>query len=166
MLPTSVLTVSPVDEVVFDSSIITTLLNNNHQVIALSTSTNKILTILKPLMEGNPMNLNDEELNASFEKKVDTLFGMKKLFSNLEGEKKRMWDGMITGMINDLSEYNDKEVRVQEGMNHDPLHLGHTWQSRIHCFLHTQPTHDHNRPSLPITEHRVHKTSNNSVHNE
>ena len=72
------------------------------------------------------MNLNDEELNASFEKKVDTLFGMKKLFSYLERGKKRMWDGMITGMINDLSEYNDKEVPAPEGMNQyedDPLHL-------------------------------------------
>ena len=83
-LPTSVLTVSPVDEVESEASFVTELLRDVDQLVETSTSVKRRVRMLNPLLEGDYVKPKDEDLVASVGKKLDLLAEKKELLPSLE----------------------------------------------------------------------------------
>mgnify|MGYP003085561277 CR=1 FL=1 len=123
-LPTSVLTVPPVDEVESEASFVTELLRDVDQLVEASTS----------LLEGDHVKPKDEDLVASVGKKLDSLAEKKESLSSLEREKLRVMDDILTGMLSSFGKGNqqgeqaevlpvqeeqEQEEQEQEGQNQD-----------------------------------------------
>ena len=102
-LPISVLTVRPVDDAKSGSPFINELMNDVEQLGKASESVNKRLEELKPLLMGDPTEPKDEELDGRIEEKLASLVQKKDKLSSLEPKKKRLWNDLLVGMVNDLS---------------------------------------------------------------
>ena len=138
-LPTSVLTVPPVDEVKSEASFVTELLRDVDQLVEASTSVKRRVRMLKPLLEGDHVKPKDEDLVASVGKKLDSLAEKKESLSSLEREKLRVMDDILTGMLSSFGKGNqqgeqaevlpvqeeqeqeeqEQEEQEQEGQNQD-----------------------------------------------
>ena len=66
-----------------------------------SASVNRRLKELKILLKGDPAQPN--ELDGRIEEKLASVVQMKDLLSSVEPRKKRLWNDLLGGMVNDLS---------------------------------------------------------------
>ena len=81
-----------------------------------SASVNRRLKELKILLKGDPAQLN--ELDGRIEK-LASVVQMKDLLSSVEPRKKRLWNDLLGGTVNDLSKRNRGRVVAQEVERHD-----------------------------------------------
>ena len=82
-----------------------------------SASVNRRLKELKILLKGDPAQLN--ELDGRIEEKLASVVQMKDLLSSVEPRKKRLWNDLLCGMVNDLSKRSRGRVVAQEVVNPD-----------------------------------------------
>ena len=80
-----------------------------------SASVNRRLKELKILLKGDPAQLN--ELDGRIEEKLASVVQMKDLLSSVEPRKKRLWNDLLCGMVNDLSKRSRGRVVAQEVVN-------------------------------------------------
>lgn len=118
-LPMSVLTVRPVDAAESGVSVIGDLMSDVQQLCKTSVSVNRRLKMLKPLLKGDPAKPKDEELDGSIERQLASLVQMKDVLSSLKPKKKRFWNNVLAGMVNDLSKTRRRCVTTQEVEGHD-----------------------------------------------
>ena len=77
-----------------------------------SASVNRRLKELKILLKSDPAQPN--ELDGRIEEKLASVVQMKDLFSSVEPRKKRLWNDLLGGTVNDLSKRSRGRVVVQE----------------------------------------------------
>ena len=82
-----------------------------------SASVNRRLKELKILLKGDPAQPN--ELDRRIEEKLASVVQMKDLLSSVEPRKKRLWNDLLGGMVNDLSKRNRRHVVTQAIERHD-----------------------------------------------
>ena len=82
-----------------------------------SASVNRRLKELKILLKGDPAQPN--ELDRRIEEKLASVVQMKDLLSSVEPRKKRLWNDLLCGMVNDLSKRSRERVVAQEVVNPD-----------------------------------------------
>ena len=82
-----------------------------------SASVNRRLKELKILLKGDPAQPN--ELDGRIEEKLASVVQMKDLLSSVEPRKKRLWNDLLGGMVNDLNKRNRGRVVAQEVERHD-----------------------------------------------
>ena len=82
-----------------------------------SASVNRRLKELKILLKGDPAQPN--ELDGRIEEKLASVVQMKDLLSSVEPRKKRLWNDLLGGMVNDLSKRSRGRVVAQEVERHD-----------------------------------------------
>ena len=82
-----------------------------------SASVNRRLKELKILLKGDPAQLN--ELDGRIEEKLASVVQMKDLLSSVEPRKKRLWNDLLGGTVNDLSKRSRGCVVAQEVVNPD-----------------------------------------------
>ena len=82
-----------------------------------SASVNRRLKELKILLKGDPAQLN--ELDGRIEEKLASVVQMKDLLSSVEPRKKRLWNDLLGGTVNDLSKRSRGRVVAQEVVNPD-----------------------------------------------
>ena len=82
-----------------------------------SASVNRRLKELKILLKGDPAQPN--ELDGRIEEKLASVVQMKDLLSSVEPRKKRLWNDLLCGMVNDLSKMSRGRVVAQEVVNPD-----------------------------------------------
>ena len=82
-----------------------------------SASVNRRLKELKILLKGDPAQPN--ELDGRIEEKLASVVQMKDLLSSVEPRKKRLWNDLLCGMVNDLSKRSRGRVVAQEVVNPD-----------------------------------------------
>ena len=82
-----------------------------------SASVNRRLKELKILLKGDPAQPN--ELDGRIEEKLASVVQMKDLLSSVEPRKKRLWNDLLCGMVNDLSKRSRERVVAQEVERHD-----------------------------------------------
>lgn len=80
-----------------------------------SASVNRRLKELKILLKGDPAQPN--ELDGRIEEKLASVVQMKDLLSSVEPRKKRLWNDLLGGMVNDLSKRSRGRVVAQEVVN-------------------------------------------------
>lgn len=80
-----------------------------------SASVNRRLKELKILLKGDPAQPN--ELDGRIEEKLASVVQMKDLLSSVEPRKKRLWNDLLCGMVNDLSKRSRGRVVAQEVVN-------------------------------------------------
>ena len=118
-LPESVLTVWPKNDDESGSSFIDGLIVDVHRLSKASTSVNRGLKELKTLFKDDPAKPKDKELDRRIEENLSSLVQMKDLLLSLEPRKKRLWNNMLGGMVNDLSKRRRGCVVAQEAGRHD-----------------------------------------------
>ena len=72
---------------------------------------------MKILLKGDPAQPN--ELDGRIEEKLASVVQMKDLLSSVEPRKKRLWNDLLGGMVNDLSKRSRGRVVAQEVERHD-----------------------------------------------
>lgn len=72
---------------------------------------------MKILLKGDPAQPN--ELDGRIEEKLASVVQMKDLLSSVEPRKKRLWNDLLGGMVNDLSKRSRERVVAQEVERHD-----------------------------------------------
>lgn len=77
-----------------------------------SASVNRRLKELKILLKGDPA--QPHELDGRIEEKLASVVQMKDLLSSVEPRKKRLWNDLLGGMVNDLNKRNRGRVVAQE----------------------------------------------------
>ena len=82
-----------------------------------SASVNRRLKELKILLKGDPAQPN--ELDGRIEEKLASVVQMKDLLSSVEPRKKRLWNDLLGGMVNDLSKRSRGRVATQAIERHD-----------------------------------------------
>ena len=82
-----------------------------------SASVNRRLKELKILLKGDPAQPN--ELDGRIEEKLASVVQMKDLLSSVEPRKKRLWNDLLCGMVNDLSKRSRGRVVAQAIERHD-----------------------------------------------
>ena len=82
-----------------------------------SASVNRRLKELKILLKGDPAQPN--ELDGRIEEKLASVVQMKDLLSSVEPRKKRLWNDLLGGTVNDLSKMSRGRVVAQEVVNPD-----------------------------------------------
>ena len=82
-----------------------------------SASVNRRLKELKILLKGDPAQPN--ELDGRIEEKLASVVQMKDLLSSVEPRKKRLWNDLLGGTVNDLSKRSRGRVVAQEVERHD-----------------------------------------------
>ena len=82
-----------------------------------SASVNRRLKELKILLKGDPAQPN--ELDGRIEEKLASVVQMKDLFSSVEPRKKRLWNDLLGGTVNDLNKRSRGRVVAQEVVNPD-----------------------------------------------
>ena len=82
-----------------------------------SASVNRRLKELKILLKGDPAQPN--ELDGRIEEKLASVVQMKDLLSSVEPRKKRLWNDLLGGTVNDLSKRSRGRVVAQEVVNPD-----------------------------------------------
>ena len=82
-----------------------------------SASVNRRLKELKILLKGDPAQPN--ELDGRIEEKLASVVQMKDLLSSVEPRKKRLWNDLLGGTVNDLSKRSRGRVVAQEVENHN-----------------------------------------------
>lgn len=82
-----------------------------------SASVNRRLKELKILLKGDPAQPN--ELDGRIEEKLASVVQMKDLLSSVEPRKKRLWNDLLGGTVNDLNKRNRGRVVAQEVVNPD-----------------------------------------------
>ena len=82
-----------------------------------SASVNRRLKELKILLKGDPAQPN--ELDGRIEEKLASVVQMKDLLSSVEPRKKRLWNDLLGGTVNDLSKRSRGRVVAQEVGNHN-----------------------------------------------
>ena len=82
-----------------------------------SASVNRRLKELKILLKGDPAQPN--ELDRRIEEKLASVVQMKDLLSSVEPRKKRLWNDLLGGTVNDLSKRSRGRVVAQEVVNPD-----------------------------------------------
>ena len=82
-----------------------------------SASVNRRLKELKILLKGDPAKPKDKELDGRIEEKLASVVQMKDLLSSVEPRKKRLWNDLLGGMVNDLSKRSRGRVVAQEVVN-------------------------------------------------
>ena len=82
-----------------------------------SASVNRRLKELKILLKGDPAQPN--ELDGRIEEKLASVVQMKDLLSSVEPRKKRLWNDLLGGTVNDLSKRSRGRVVAQEVGRHD-----------------------------------------------
>lgn len=82
-----------------------------------SASVNRRLKELKILLKGDPAQLN--ELDGRIEEKLASVVQMNDLLSSVEPRKKRLWNDLLGGTVNDLSKRSRGRVVAQEVVNPD-----------------------------------------------
>ena len=80
-----------------------------------SASVNRRLKELKILLKGDPAQPN--ELDGRIEEKLASVVQMNDLLSSVEPRKKRLWNDLLCGMVNDLSKRSRGRVVAQEVVN-------------------------------------------------
>ena len=80
-----------------------------------SASVNRRLKELKILLKGDPAQPN--ELDGRIEEKLASVVQMKDLLSSVEPRKKRLWNDLLGGTVNDLSKRSRGRVVAQEVVN-------------------------------------------------
>lgn len=80
-----------------------------------SASVNRRLKELKILLKGDPAQPN--ELDGRIEEKLASVVQMKDLLSSVKPRKKRLWNDLLGGMVNDLSKRSRGRVVAQEVVN-------------------------------------------------
>ena len=80
-----------------------------------SASVNRRLKELKTLLKGDPAQPN--ELDGRIEEKLASVVQMKDLLSSVEPRKKRLWNDLLGGTVNDLSKRSRGRVVAQEVVN-------------------------------------------------
>ena len=80
-----------------------------------SVSVNRRLKELKILLKGDPAQPN--ELDRRIEEKLASVVQMKDLLSSMEPRKKRLWNDLLGGTVNDLSKRSRGRVVAQEVVN-------------------------------------------------
>ena len=80
-----------------------------------SASVNRRLKELKILLKGDPAQPN--ELDGRIEEKLASVVQMKDLLSSVEPRKKRLWNVLLGGTVNDLNKRNRGRVVAQEVVN-------------------------------------------------
>ena len=70
---------------------------------------------MKILLKGDPAQPN--ELDGRLEEKLASVVQMKDLLSSVEPRKKRLWNDLLGGMVNDLSKRSRGRVVAQEVVN-------------------------------------------------
>ena len=82
-----------------------------------SASVNRRLKELKILLKGDPAQPN--EMDGRIEEKLASVVQMKDLLSSVEPRKKRLWNDLLGGTVNDLSKRSRGRVVAQEVVNPD-----------------------------------------------
>ena len=82
-----------------------------------SASVNRRLKELKILLKGDPAQPN--ELDGRIEEKLASVVQMNDLLSSVEPRKKRLWNDLLGGTVNDLSKRSRGRVVAQEVVNPD-----------------------------------------------
>ena len=82
-----------------------------------SASVNRRLKELKILLKGDPA--QPHELDGRIEEKLASVVQMKNLLSSVEPRKKRLWNDLLGGTVNDLSKRSRGRVVAQEVVNPD-----------------------------------------------
>ena len=82
-----------------------------------SASVNRRLKELKILLKGDPAQPN--ELDGRIEEKLASVVQMKDLLSSVEPRKKRLWNDLLGGTVNDLNKRRHRRVVAQEVVNPD-----------------------------------------------
>ena len=82
-----------------------------------SASVNRRLKELKILLKGDPAQPNEPD--GRIEEKLASVVQMKDLLSSVEPRKKRLWNDLLGGMVNDLSKRSRGRVVAQEVERHD-----------------------------------------------
>ena len=77
-----------------------------------SASVNRRLKELKTLLKGDPAQLN--ELDGRIEEKLASVVQMNDLLSSVEPRKKRLWNDLLGGTVNDLSKRSRGRVVAQD----------------------------------------------------
>ena len=80
-----------------------------------SASVNRRLEELKILLKGDPAQPN--ELDGRIEEKLASVVQMKDLLSSVEPRKKRLWNDLLGGTVNDLNKRSRGRVVAQEVVN-------------------------------------------------
>ena len=80
-----------------------------------SASVNRRLKELKILLKGDPAQPN--ELDGRIEEKLASVVQMKDLLSSVEPRKKRLWNDLLGGTVNDLNKRRHRRVVAQEVVN-------------------------------------------------
>ena len=80
-----------------------------------SASVNRRLKELKILLKGDPAQPN--ELDGRIEEKLASVVQMKDLLSSVEPRKKRLWNDLLGGTVNDLNKRSRGRVVAQEVVN-------------------------------------------------
>ena len=70
---------------------------------------------MKILLKGDPA--QPHELDRRNEEKLASVVQMKDLLSSVEPRKKRLWNDLLGGMVNDLSKRSRGRVVAQEVVN-------------------------------------------------
>ena len=79
-----------------------------------SASVNRRLKELKILLKSDPAKPEDKELDGRIEEKLASVVQMKDLLSSVEPRKKRLWNDLLGGTVNDLSKRSRGRVVAQE----------------------------------------------------
>ena len=82
-----------------------------------SASVNRRLKELKILLKGDPAQPN--ELDGRIEEKLASVVQMNDLLSSVEPRKKRLWNDLLGGTVNDLSKRSRGRVVAQDVVNPD-----------------------------------------------
>ena len=82
-----------------------------------SASVNRRLKELKILLKGDPA--QPHEPDGRIEEKLASVVQMKDLLSSVEPRKKRLWNDLLGGTVNDLSKRSRGRVVAQEVGRHD-----------------------------------------------
>ena len=80
-----------------------------------SASVNRRLKELKILLKGDPAQFNEPD--GRNEEKLASVVQMKDLLSSVEPRKKRLWNDLLGGTMNDLSKRSRGRVVAQEVVN-------------------------------------------------
>ena len=82
-----------------------------------SASVNRRLKELKILLKGDPAQPN--ELDGRIEENLASVVQMNDLLSSVEPRKKRLWNDLLGGTVNDLSKRSRGRVVAQDVVNPD-----------------------------------------------
>ena len=82
-----------------------------------SASVNRRLKELKILLKGDPAQPNEPD--GRIEEKLASVVQMNDLLSSVEPRKKRLWNDLLGGTVNDLSKRSRGRVVAQEVVNPD-----------------------------------------------